>query len=385
MKILFDFISIQGYTNGGAEHAKKVLDTLLQVHPENQYFALYDSLIPFVKDDQELYCKVIDKWVDLRSIKKIGDFIEYEHIDVFYIGIFQRYFNIDLSGIKCKVVAVIHDVSDAEFERNKIGYLYRPFVKPFLYGLYKIIKYIPWIKKNHYLDSFSPAACYEKQRNFLTNDNVEIITVSNFSANSIYYLFPFLKGKRIRVLYSPLKVTPEPITYKPVESLLQSGRKYFVLLSANRYSKNVSMVFDVFSQIQDQYPDYYLVTTGLKNKILENHIPLPFITPSELEYVFRNAVCLIYPSIIEGFGYPPIEAMKYGVPSICSNTSSIPEIVGEAGIYFSPVLRTELYTRIDSFLKKQISIDKNVLKNRYEEILKKQESDLLQLVNLICS
>lgn len=55
-----------------------------------------------------------------------------------------------------------------------------------------------------------------------------------------------------------------------------------------------------------------------------------------LAEVYANARLFIYPSIYEGFGLPPLEAMSYGCPVVCSNSSSIPEVVGDAGGYFDP-------------------------------------------------
>jgi len=55
-----------------------------------------------------------------------------------------------------------------------------------------------------------------------------------------------------------------------------------------------------------------------------------------LGHLYSKASALIYPSLYEGFGIPPLEAMSFGCPVLCSNTSSIPEIVGDAGLYFDP-------------------------------------------------
>ena len=55
-----------------------------------------------------------------------------------------------------------------------------------------------------------------------------------------------------------------------------------------------------------------------------------------LASLYACASALVYPSLYEGFGIPPLEAMSYGCPVICSNTSSIPEVVGDAGEYFDP-------------------------------------------------
>lgn len=55
-----------------------------------------------------------------------------------------------------------------------------------------------------------------------------------------------------------------------------------------------------------------------------------------LATLYRNAAAFVYPSLYEGFGIPPLEAMSVGCPVICSQTSSIPEVVGDAGEYFEP-------------------------------------------------
>jgi glycosyltransferase involved in cell wall biosynthesis len=55
-----------------------------------------------------------------------------------------------------------------------------------------------------------------------------------------------------------------------------------------------------------------------------------------LAALYRQATALVYPSLYEGFGLPPLEAMSLGCPVICSNSSSIPEVVGDAGAYFDP-------------------------------------------------
>ena len=57
----------------------------------------------------------------------------------------------------------------------------------------------------------------------------------------------------------------------------------------------------------------------------------------QLADLYAAAECFVYPSLYEGFGIPPLEAMQCGCPVVCSNTSSIPEVVGDAGVYFDPL------------------------------------------------
>lgn len=73
---------------------------------------------------------------------------------------------------------------------------------------------------------------------------------------------------------------------------------------------------------------------------------------TRLSHAYINATALVYPSLYEGFGIPPLEAMSMGCPVLCSDTSSIPEVVGDAGLYFDPrspeSIRQAICTVVDS-------------------------------------
>lgn len=66
---------------------------------------------------------------------------------------------------------------------------------------------------------------------------------------------------------------------------------------------------------------------------------------------YQSAAALVYPSLYEGFGIPPLEAMGLGCPVICSNTSSIPEVVGDAGEYFDPEQIDSIRTALETVLQ----------------------------------
>ena len=69
-----------------------------------------------------------------------------------------------------------------------------------------------------------------------------------------------------------------------------------------------------------------------------------------LASIYRRAQALIYPSLYEGFGLPPLEAMASGCPVICSNTSSLPEVVGTAGEYFDPLSQKSMMEVMEGVL-----------------------------------
>ncbi|MEP7143086.1 MAG: glycosyltransferase family 1 protein [Ferruginibacter sp.] len=80
---------------------------------------------------------------------------------------------------------------------------------------------------------------------------------------------------------------------------------------------------------------------GIANRlILLNEMPVSkesaFTTAADFPAIYQQALALIYPSVFEGFGAPLLEALWSGLPVICSNTSSMPEVAGDAALYFSP-------------------------------------------------
>jgi glycosyltransferase involved in cell wall biosynthesis len=85
------------------------------------------------------------------------------------------------------------------------------------------------------------------------------------------------------------------------------------------------------------------------------------IKPGQIEQVgggdnmlavhYQNAAAFVYPSLYEGFGIPPLEAMALGCPVVCSNTSSIPEVVGDAGEYFDPQHIESIRASLESVLQ----------------------------------
>lgn len=82
---------------------------------------------------------------------------------------------------------------------------------------------------------------------------------------------------------------------------------------------------------------YESFTTGLKNYKYRNEVKLLGYLPKEdLAAITASAYAMVYPSYFEGFGVPPLEAMRCEVPVIASNVASIPEICGDAAIYIDP-------------------------------------------------
>ena len=154
------------------------------------------------------------------------------------------------------------------------------------------------------------------------------------------------------------------------------------MLAANRMQKNPHTLLKVFKRLLVDYPDLHLLTLKYGHSIHPQHIDIPFLTDSDLEYAYKYAYALVFASYFEGFGYPPIEALRYGTPTVASNVTSIPEILGEAGVYFSPFYPADLYRALNDVLQNRDRYKKAIVQ-RYTEITQKQQNDLGKLVSEI--
>lgn len=74
-------------------------------------------------------------------------------------------------------------------------------------------------------------------------------------------------------------------------------------------------------------------------------------TDNQLNLLYKNAICFVFPSIYEGFGIPILEAFKNNCPILLSNSSCFPEIAGDAALYFEPDSIESLVTRIEQLLQ----------------------------------
>src|SRR6185369_15343895 len=96
---------------------------------------------------------------------------------------------------------------------------------------------------------------------------------------------------------------------------------------------------------------YEEIFRSIGNSAYKENIHLPgFIDDEDKVSVYNLASIFVYPSLYEGFGFPPLEAMACGVPVISSHASSLPEIVGNSGILIDPYQPDELYRALESLI-----------------------------------
>jgi glycosyltransferase involved in cell wall biosynthesis len=146
-----------------------------------------------------------------------------------------------------------------------------------------------------------------------------------------------------------IAATPDPA---PAEQLRERfglrGRVVLTVSPALRH-KNLRRLVDAFALLAADDPDLTLVIVGhagLEADSLRSHVDVAglsgrvvftgWISDAELEGLYRLASVFAYPSLMEGFGIPVLEAMRRDLPVACSNLTSLPEVAGDAAEYFDP-------------------------------------------------
>ena len=378
MNLLFDFIPFQdaGGVGGAAGFTKAVLDEIIRRKSDDvQLFAVYDSSVPVGRlFDYRLLAEQYHIALLNISQKPISEMIAEHHIDVFFISVGQFYGRYNLEGITCKTIMFIHDIFDIEAADNRIELAVHDA---------NIESRWQWTKRMVNILSGRWDRQREKSyRNIISlyaAPNTLAYTVSEYTAQALQYYFPEIHD--IRVCYSPARnvSVEENIHDTKLRQLIEQGSPYLLLLAANRRFKNAHALTKVFKRLHDEYPELHLLTLKYGKSIDPQHIDIPFLSDSDLQHAYIHAKALVFASFFEGFGYPPIEALRYGTQVVASNTTSIPEILGDAGIYFSPFYPADLYQALKKALSDNHTRNEDMQK-RYTVISQRQEEDLRNLV-----
>ena len=171
-----------------------------------------------------------------------------------------------------------------------------------------------------------------------TRDADRLVTVSAFSRSGISRHFE-VDPERIQVVYPGLEPCREGVFRRPMED------PYALYVGATEVSKNLGLLLDTWSTsspaglplvIVGQPGRYHATLLQRAGRMEGRVIVRGRVDDNELEAWYRNAAVFLFPSLTEGFGYPPVEAMQRSVPVISCNCGSLPEVLGEAALYHAP-------------------------------------------------
>jgi glycosyltransferase involved in cell wall biosynthesis len=195
----------------------------------------------------------------------------------------------------------------------------------------------------------------------------KVITVSEHARADIIRHYPFAEGK-VEVVHNAADPSFQPLDWTERQRAMDryaDGCAYFVVVGSIHPRKNLINLLKGYSIFKKrQRSNMKLVITGrlawqhgdfeemLSRYAYRSEVRLTGYLPSEeMPAVVGGAYALVYPSLWEGFGIPVVEAMQAGVPVLCSGNASMPEVAGEAGLFFDPLQPEDIAAQLSRVYK----------------------------------
>lgn len=174
-----------------------------------------------------------------------------------------------------------------------------------------------------------------------------VITVSDYAKQDIIRRVPQAASK-IEVIYEGATISVDAAG-RDASDMVHIPTDRFILYVGSAYPhKNLEFLIRNFSKFRLSHPEFYLVLVGKKDYFyarladwaaqhtFQHVVFTGAISDAALEVLYKTATAFAFPSLDEGFGLPPLEAMQYGLPVLASDAGSLPEVLGGAALYFNP-------------------------------------------------
>lgn len=376
MTILFDLLGAQPNNvgskyHGGGEYIKTVFKRLVELYSEEH------KIIVFYNKD-----KFIDEWIlKLIAEKNITEYLinEYgelniifdkENIDVYYSGMPYERLDFPMPH-QVRKIGTIHGLRSLEKPTDYYEYKYKNGLQCFK-SLLKLI-----LQKHFKIKAY-------KHYQEIVSHYDDIVCDSNHTFYAMKSFYSHLKIS-FRVFYPPAKYIEN--NYDTIPKV--SG-KYILMLGLDRWEKNgYRAIMAIEDLLQKGFlKDYKIALVGnvssqiaSRMKHESQYVKYNYLETSELENLYKNCDFLVYPSLNEGFGLPPLEAMKYGKTCVVSAICSLTEVCGNAVYYFNPYDLDEMKNRI--LMASENKIDKDIIFLHVNKLTLKQQEDLDALCHFI--
>ena len=379
MRILFDLKGSQpsGTTkfHGGGEYIKTVFKHLVENYSAQDdilaYYNYAQNNNKWIIDNCQEYKK---KCYNIHELSELKGIFEKEKIDIFYSGLPYALKEDDIPAEVFKI-GTVHGLRGIEKP-------YDMYLAYYFDGAKAVKKNIKLAIERIFEKKLKQKQIMQFQQLFRFLDKV--VCVSKHTQYALYNFLPEIDQSKLQLCYTPNKFVEN---YENKQLHSEVKKKFIFLIGANRWEKNSFRALLALDSLMSlgKLPDYQVILTGnTSNRIrkrlhnLERFQFLGYVEPQELEELYAGCDFFIYPSLNEGFGMPPLEAMKYGKTCIVSAVCSLPEICQDSVIYVNPYDTDEIKNRILQAVDSKLEIEK--VKEQFNKIKKKQEDDL----DLLC-
>ena len=346
MTILIDLTSLYFHFTGIERYAANMTKQMLDRHPESGYILVFANEIP----------------------EMFGEYKKRENIRMIVLPCRSRlWFN----QIRLPVSLYRHKAD---------VYFFPSFCAPWMFWGHAVVSTIHdmsdfecWRGKQRLKVMYSRLGIYHAK-----HSAKRILTVSEFSKNRICSILGIAREK-VHIAYNGVFNIKKENTksWEAIKDKYVLPSRYLLSVSTLEPRKNIKLLIDAFSEIMQEDDSLNLVLCGragwnmkeVLGSISTAHDRIRitgYIEDEDLPEIYRHAELFVFPSKYEGFGIPPLEAMSMGCPVISSYTSSMPEILEDAAIYFKSDDRNDLIRRIWEMLsmpqeEKRSIIDKGLM------------------------
>lgn len=197
----------------------------------------------------------------------------------------------------------------------------------------------------------------------------------------------FVKNDAVRLIKStPKKITvtlesADRITVKAEVVKSLRDKPFLMYVGRSLPHKNLERLIDAFELLKLKHPDLTLVLVGKKDALMERHLEYAqahgvkdveatgYVSEGQLRWLYENTTCYCFPSLSEGFGLPPLEAMQHGAPVASSNATCLPEVNQDAVHYFDPLDINDMAEKINDVLTDK-KLRAELIKKGYEQVKK---------------
>ncbi len=385
--VYFDFSAaqpLQGSVHGGGEYARSVLSALVENGFADRLILLVDerralpNYFEQLVNRERLNCRYFDSRASLQAILGSGKATRY------YSALPYDFSSLDLASLD--LVFTIHGLRPIELPTDRYEYLYAP-------GAAGVLK---WVAKQALTSRYVRSRLREFQQLVSTaSRSTQVVVPSEHTRGALASFLDIPDRVSVHTLYSPTTTVIATENEDPsvINEFGLEPRRYLLLVSGNRWIKNAYRALVAIGSLQrrTQVLDGFdiVVTGGLPPRLrkldVDNLKTLPYINHEQLKALYSHAFALVYPTLNEGFGYPPIEAMACGTPVISSDACSLPEIAGDAPLYFDPFDPTQIEDRVSTLVRNPELWEERVRasRERYAIVSARQHRDLLELCRLI--
>jgi glycosyltransferase involved in cell wall biosynthesis len=223
-----------------------------------------------------------------------------------------------------------------------------------------------------------------------------ILTVSEFSKSEILRFYPFLKAEKISVVYNAIDrqlFKPQTSDLRPqtLDLSPQTSDPFVLCVSSIDPRKNFARLIEACQGLTGA--KLYIV--GKYNRVFSQQMALD-TTPDHIQFLgrvsdeklvrlYNQAACFVFPSLYEGFGLPPLEAMACGCPVLVSDIPVEREVCGDAAHYFNPLDPNNILHTITQYLNNADVIKEKMRQKGFENITRfsweKSAQALMKIVN----